>query len=244
MDNAIESAVVTSNTAASGNGPSNNRRETIFGDSFHNMLLPSIPLRRLRPTGRGAAVDTPPRAATPVSLQAVANVRPLTPYAARSVPSSTEAPRLNRTVISLNRDSATVQPTLITSSRTRSSGNLPIRIVNSRPTLLASTPSSANRSATTRSSNVSSLGAVQPNETISQNVSLPPSITVTAKQIPRQDGQLQYHITNSAGLFFGDDILPHVMQKVTTHFRRAHALALHRNEETPTEVTFRMPTPT
>ena len=231
-----------------------------------NMLLPSIPLRRLRPiaTGRGGESDAPPQAVSQF-LRAVSNVRPGTPTTARIRPPIASATRPNRTVVSLsgatvqssiNRSgSATVQPSLNRSASAtvhsslnrsasaRSSGSLPIRVVSSRPTPPTSTSSLANRSSTTRPSNVSLLNAVQSGETSTQNSILPPSITVTAKQIPRQDGQLQYHITNSAGLFFGNDVLPQVMEKVTTHFRRAHALALHRNEETPTEVTFRMSTP-
>ena len=256
IDNALAAAVAAANDPTD---PTNerlhNRRETIFGDHFHSMLLPSISLRRLRPisSGRGGAADTPPRAGASESLHSVGNVRPGTPTAARIRPPIASATRPNRTVVSLsgatvhsslNRSArATVQSSLDRSASARSSGSLPIRVVSSRQTPSTSASSSANRSSTTRRSNVSMLNAVQSGETSTQNDRLPTSIMVTAKQIPRQDGQLQYHITNSAGLIFGNDVLTQVMEKVTTHFRRAHALALHRNEETPTEVTFRMSTP-
>ena len=244
IDNALAAAVAAANDPTD---PTNerlhNRRETIFGDHFHSMLLPSISLRRLRPisSGRGGAADTPPRAGASESLHSVGNVRPGTPTAARIRPPIASATRPNRTVVSLS--GATVQSSLDRSASARSSGSLPIRVVSSRQTPSTSASSSANRSSTTRRSNVSMLNAVQSGETSTQNDRLPTSIMVTAKQIPRQDGQLQYHITNSAGLIFGNDVLTQVMEKVTTHFRRAHALALHRNEETPTEVTFRMSTP-
>ncbi len=259
VDIALEAAVaVASNQLVGINGPLRNRRETLYENDL-NILLPNIP--RLIPIDaeRVGAADIPPQAAAPESSQAiaVANVRPGSPFPLRRLrridtgrvgPADTppQAAASGSSQAVANARSGTPvtarigHPTALATSA-RSSGSLPIRVT--RPTLPTSTPSSANRSATIRLHDVSLVNAVQPGGTSTQSGRVPPSITVTAKKIPRPDGDLQYHITNSAGLIFGNDVLPHVMEKVITNFRRAHALALHRNEEIPTEVTFLMQTP-